>query len=117
MPVSLAVLNLSGGQSRGEEHKFTGGIPAEWSSMANLKELNMYNCSLDGKCLVYNQANTTNDERNRGARFRTLLHFSRGTLPSRSCTGTIPASVGRLTSLRTLHLGNNALSGTFVHLV
>ena len=46
MPVSLKVLNLSGGNSG---HKFTGGIPAEWSSMTNLKELNMFNCGLDGE--------------------------------------------------------------------
>ena len=49
MPVSLEVLNLSGGRSNRDAHKFTGGIPAEWSSMTNLKELRMDNCGLDGE--------------------------------------------------------------------
>ena len=47
MPVSLETLDLSGGFDD-EAHKFTGGIPAEWSSMTNLKELKMANCGLDG---------------------------------------------------------------------
>ena len=47
MPVSLEVLNLSG--DRGRENNFTGGIPAEWSSMTNLKELTMAYCGLDGE--------------------------------------------------------------------
>ena len=46
MPVSLEILNLSGGEFK--PHKFTGGIPAEWSLMTNLKELKMANCGLDG---------------------------------------------------------------------
>ena len=29
-------------------HKFTGGIPAEWGSLTNLKKLSMRNCGLDG---------------------------------------------------------------------
>ena len=49
MPVSLEILNLSGGQSYGKEHKFTGGIPVEWSSMTNLKELKMAFSGLDGE--------------------------------------------------------------------
>ena len=59
MPVSLKVLNLF------DAGKFTGGIPAEWSSMTNLKELSMANCGLDGECLVYVQANTTSLRCNR----------------------------------------------------
>ena len=53
MPVSLEILNLSGDEYG--PHKFTGGIPAEWSSMTNLKELTMRQCGLDGECLVYVQ--------------------------------------------------------------
>ena len=51
MPVSLEILDLSGGDPVYNQtpHKFTGGIPAEWSSMTNLKELNMVNCGLDGE--------------------------------------------------------------------
>ena len=56
MPVSLEILNLSG--SYGDRYKFTGGLPPEWSSMTNLKELRMYNCGLDGESLVYVQADT-----------------------------------------------------------
>ena len=55
MPVSLEVLNLSGDDD--DPHKFTGGIPAEWSLMTNLKELRMEQCGLDGECLVYAQCN------------------------------------------------------------
>ena len=51
MPVSLKQLNLY------QAGKFTGGIPAEWSSMTNLAELNMAYCGLDGECLVYVQFN------------------------------------------------------------
>ena len=55
MPVSLEVLKLNGGMF--DRHKFTGGIPAEWSSMTNLKELRMDCCGLDGECLVYVRRN------------------------------------------------------------
>ena len=50
-PVSLEILDLSGGDPKygGTPHKFTGGIPAEWSSMTNLKELRLSNCGLDGE--------------------------------------------------------------------
>ena len=58
MPVSLEELVLDGGMDMSEyggqdnRHKFTGGIPVEWSSMTNLKELNMTNCGLDGESCV-----------------------------------------------------------------
>ena len=51
MPVSLEVLNLSGAGRK--PHKFTGGIPSEWSSMTNLKELSMANCGLDGEGYIF----------------------------------------------------------------
>ena len=54
MPVSLEILNLSG-NPYGAPHKFTGGIPPEWSSMTNLKVLRMAYCGLDGESLVYVQ--------------------------------------------------------------
>ena len=47
MPVSLEILNLYDGG------KFTGGIPAEWSSMTKLKELDMRHCSLNGESCVF----------------------------------------------------------------
>ena len=47
MPVSLEILNL--GDNYRNNNKFTGGIPAEWSSMTNLKELQMASCGLDGE--------------------------------------------------------------------
>ena len=54
-PVSLEILNLSGGEDDSryggtdKRHKFIGGIPAEWCSMTNLKELKMAYCVLDGE--------------------------------------------------------------------
>ena len=44
MPPSLEVLDLS-------RNKFTGGIPAGWSSLSNLKKLDMRICGLDGASL------------------------------------------------------------------
>ena len=43
MPVSLETIDLS-------KNNFSGGLPAEWSSLTNLKELNMANCDLYGGC-------------------------------------------------------------------
>ena len=48
MPTSLEILNM--GDDVGNNNKFTGGIPAEWCSMTNLKELKMVECGLDGQC-------------------------------------------------------------------
>jgi hypothetical protein len=55
LPVSLEVLDLSGGENEtgyggfDDRHKFTGGIPSEWGALTNLKELKMPNSGLDGK--------------------------------------------------------------------
>ena len=46
MPPSLEKLDLSG--SYHDRHKFTGGIPTEWGSLTNLKELNVARCGLSG---------------------------------------------------------------------
>ena len=46
MPPSLEVLDL--GNRYGETNKFSGGIPTEWSSLTNLKELNVAGCRLSG---------------------------------------------------------------------
>ena len=46
MPPSLKKLILSNGY--GETNKFSGGIPTEWSSLTNLKELNVADCGLSG---------------------------------------------------------------------
>ena len=46
MPPSLEVLNL--GDKYDNTNEFTGGIPAEWGSLTNLKELKMIACGLDG---------------------------------------------------------------------
>ena len=45
MPPSLEVLNMY------NAGKFTGGIPSEWGSLTNLKELKMAYCGLDGASL------------------------------------------------------------------
>ena len=49
LPISLEVLDVSGVYDR--PHKFTGGIPSEWSALTNLKSLKMAFCGLDGKPL------------------------------------------------------------------
>ena len=46
MPPSLEKLDLS--TSYNDGHKFTGGIPTEWGSLTNLKELNLAYCGLSG---------------------------------------------------------------------
>ena len=46
MPPSLEVLNL--GELCCNTNKFTGGIPTEWGSLTNLKELKMAYCGLSG---------------------------------------------------------------------
>ena len=46
MPPSLERLDLSGHEFAA--HKFTGGIPTEWGSLTNLKQLSMAYCGLDG---------------------------------------------------------------------
>ena len=46
MPPSLEILIL--GAFMGNSNKFTGGIPTEWSSLTNLKELNVDRCGLTG---------------------------------------------------------------------
>ena len=50
MPPSLEVLNL--GDDIRNNNKFTGGIPAEWGSLTNLKELKLAFCGLDGASRV-----------------------------------------------------------------
>ena len=49
LPTSLEVLDVSGGVY--SPHKFTGGIPSEWGTLTNLKELKLAYCGLDGKPL------------------------------------------------------------------
>ena len=61
-----------------------GTITNDIAAFSKLTVLALGSMGLEGACL-YNQANTTNDERNWGARFRNLLHFSRGTFLARSC--------------------------------
>ena len=57
MPVSLEELVLdggSGGFGQPSPHAFTGGIPAGWASLTNLKKLSMQYCGLDGGWLNQN---------------------------------------------------------------
>ena len=46
MPPSLEKLIL--GDGYGETNKFSAGIPTEWGSLTNLKELKMAYCGLSG---------------------------------------------------------------------
>ena len=94
MPVSLEILDLY------EGGKFTGGIPAEWGSMTNLKRLSLYSCGLDGECLVYVQCDT-----------------KRSQLRSESCAGPpLPETLRLLaplaSNLESLNLSLNKLGGT-----
>ena len=50
MPPSLEILNLGDSPNARSMNQFTGGIPAEWGSLTNLKELKMVACGLDGVC-------------------------------------------------------------------
>ena len=43
MPISIEILNLS-------YNKFAGGIPSEWGSLLNLKNLQMVKCGIGGAC-------------------------------------------------------------------
>ena len=96
MPTSLEILNM--GDSVFNNNKFTGGIPAEWSSMTNLKELNMYYCGLDGESCVCS------------------VQQNRRQLRSESRTGPpLPETLRLLAplapKLEKLHLSDNKLSG------
>ena len=48
LPTSLEIIDISGGPSYYDHHKFTGGIPTEWGALTNLKQLEMARCGLDG---------------------------------------------------------------------
>ena len=120
LPISLEVLNVSGFYF--DPHKFTGGIPSEWGALTNLKELNMTNCSLDGKLL------STRSER---FIFATEIGvaFYAGPLPkvlpislevfnlgdgfrnTNKFTGGIPSEWGALTNLKELKMAFCGLDG------
>ena len=95
LPVSLEVLDLSGGGSwcgEDQSHKFTDGIPSGWAELTNLKELKMTRCGLGGAF------DSTRSER---FRFRHSL-FSAGRLP---------VLLGKLVNLKELYLSGNFLRG------
>ena len=98
MPPSLEKLIL-GSIGLGNSNRFAGGIPTEWGSLTKLKELNMAQCGLNGT-LVSDPRYATEPNR----RFLTRSPFLR-------CAGAIPESIGNLTSLQTLNLFNNKLTG------
>ena len=101
MPVSLEELVLDGHVR--QPHAFTGGIPAGWASLTNLKKLSMARCGLDGEWMIQ------------------IIHDQR--IVPRSCSpdlcpfswsaGQIPPGFGNLTNLEELNLFHNALSGMF----
>ena len=100
MPLSLEKLDLSG--SVHDRHKFTGGIPTEWGSLTNLKELKMAGCGLSGGW--FTRALSPRNATEANWRFLTRSPFLR-------CAGVIPESIGNLTNLQKLVLRHNALSG------
>ena len=117
MPVSLEILNLSGGESYGADHKFTGGIPAEWSLMTNLKQLKMAKCGLDGE-FVCRTKQTQRLMRETGERDSEPFCNFHAECSSRVPAGAIPASIGGLSNLQMLNLGYNpGLTGTAVFIL
>ena len=128
MPVSLEILNLSGGDSRcgGTPHAFTGGIPVEWSSMTNLKELKMVACGLDGQCFNRKsaiggikssvRANASCVVRRVFTRERACSPlFQRSTRVLCLVAGRIPPEIKECTALQSLDLSCNALEGPCAH--
>ena len=83
LPTSLEVLDLAGGDPSkgGIPHEFTGGIPPEWGALANLKELKMAFCGLDGKPL------SIRSERLNGSLTCNLVC---------ACTGELPLEIIRM---------------------
>ena len=104
MPVSLEVLDLSGTlySSDGTPHEFTGGIPAEWISMTNLKELKMANCGLDGESAFP----VTPRRSEFRSETRQTLNWKAETT-TRARAGTVPAEMRSLINLEILDLWDN----------
>ena len=65
MPLSLEILDL--GDDYRNNNNFTGGLPAEWVSLTNLRGLMIVNCGLDGasRSLPKHAATKANCEANR----------------------------------------------------
>ena len=92
LPNSLEVFNL--GDRPGNTNKFTGGIPSEWGGLANLKELKMAACGLDGKPLSI---------RSERFRFRVdMVTFVAGQLHK---------ELGKLVNLKEFGVGGNMIEG------
>ena len=105
MPPSLKTLQLGPDYVyHRNDNKFAGGIPAEWSSLTNLKELNLTKCGLDGASLRM----FSSTQRSESGNFSRMFHWR---------TGAIPASIGNLTSLQYLNLRENKLSGACVCMI
>ena len=107
MPSALEILIMN-------RNKFTGGIPAEWGSLTNLKELKLAACGLDGACRVCSvQQNKV--ERQRECRQAVPIPSKSSQSDLRAfLAGAVPATIGNLTNLQTLYLYDNELSGAFV---
>ena len=126
MPTSLIELNLGDFDTGTNNNKFTGGIPVEWSSMTNLKELKMVDCGLDGQCFNRKsaiggikssvRANASCVARRVFTRERACSPlFQRSTRVLCFVAGRIPPEIKECTALQSLDLSRNALEGPCAH--
>ena len=100
MPELLVELVLDGDDQVAQRHEFTGGIPAEWSTLSHLKKLSMRSCGLDGPLpgLPSSLEQLVLD-----GDFRRPHNF----------TGGIPSEWRSLSSLKELSLQHCGLGGAF----
>ena len=112
MPPSLEILNL--GAYSDNTNKFTGGIPAEWGSLTNLKELKLVACGLDGACRVCSDIHERHLQKGKCRGEGKFSDLSMCFKIFILCTGNVPATIGNLTNLKELWLQGNKLSGALV---
>ncbi|CAN6710993.1 unnamed protein product [Malus baccata var. baccata] len=116
---SLVHLDLSSNQ-------FEGGIPQSFSKLCNLQEFNLYNNTLSGQlsslvqillsaCPDQNSLETLDLSRNHlSGSIPNLTNFSslkKLVLYDNQLTGTVPESIGHMSTLESIDLGMNALEG------
>ena len=122
MPPSLEMLNL--GEDSSNTNRFTGGVPTEWSSLTNLKELKMVKCALDGPLpkamppslevltLGIVATNTNKFADGVPSEWGSLTNLKTLEMVGCGLDGNIPGSIGNLINLKKLWLQDNAFTGS-----